>query len=162
MYKLSGSIFTSGWRSRASKKRFGPPIFFYWKNKKISRYEYLISQQIDALGQRRSNHDEYWPKTLSRTNWIIWIVIFRVHDPELFYGGWSRKRPGQHPNHTKTTFLSSIQRSSMPDTPQCPTVGKSRRPIEWLFRSRWEKKTSPLFFIDKVNQNWESVQQVYT
>ena len=113
-------------------------------------------------GERRFNHDEYCSKTLSWMNWVMWILIFRAHDPELFYERWSRKWHWHHPNHGETMFLNSTRRSSMPDTPRCPSVRKSRRPIEGLFCSRWIKFFSSSFFNERVNQKWESVQQVYT
>ena len=92
----------------------------------------------------------------------MWIWIFCAHDPELFYEGWSRKSHWHRPNRGETMFLNSTRRSSMPDTPRCPSVRKSRPPIEGLFCSRWIKFFSSSFFIESVNQKWESVQQIYT
>ena len=72
MYKLVGAIFTFGWRSRAFKKNYESKKKFFWKNEKISRQENLISPQIDALGQKRSKHDQPW-----------WILSKNIFSDEL-------------------------------------------------------------------------------
>ena len=144
------------------KKKCGRKKIFFCQNEKISRREDFVLLQIVVLGQRRSKHDEYCSKAHFWMDRVMRITIFRAHRPELFSEWWSRKWHWQHPIHPETMFLNSILYSSMPSTSWCPTVKKSKHSIERLFRSRRNKFFSSSFFIDRVNQNWKSTQQVYT
>ena len=162
MYKLVGSISNSGWlyRWKTMRKKIFSDV-----NEIIARLSVWISLPLGIMMCWASKNIEYCSKTSFLDGLGAVSVIFLTIIRKTARDGGHEKSWFAWPDPSKSVLLNSIHHVWIASAPEQQSVAKQSPRVERFFRSG--KKiffSSHNFFwmLWIINQNWKSIQQVYT